>query len=337
MRARRAFLWTGLALVLLLSGCARTVYEETPEVVPEATATPTPTPITFFELSPSSVSDLPPSLYLEPSVVNLTVGETATVNVWLDGAQRLNSVLLELSFDPDYVQVEDADPTAEGTQITPGDIAQPVHVVQNQVVLEEGGRVLYQVNLEPGAAVDGSGVVASLTLRGVTEGGSPLCFESIAGFDPEGNPLDLAPLSDGLITVAGQPTAQPTIQPTIQSTTQPATQPTVQPTTQPTAGGIYYVVQPGENLFRVGLKFGTTAEAIAAASNIADPNQVPAGSMVLVPVPPPQGRYGYYVQPRDTVYSIARRFGMRVEDLATLNGIGSDFRIAVGQILVVTP
>jgi len=96
-------------------------------------------------------------------------------------------------------------------------------------------------------------------------------------------------------------------------------------------------VQPGENLFRLGLRFGTTAEAIAQASGLSDPNQVEAGLMVLIPVQPPRGRYAYYVQPRDTVYSIARRFGLTVEQLVSLNGIGPDYHIEVGQILVVVP
>ncbi|HIE39788.1 MAG TPA: LysM peptidoglycan-binding domain-containing protein, partial [Anaerolineae bacterium] len=120
--------------------------------------------------------------------------------------------------------------------------------------------------------------------------------------------------------------------------TEPTPLPTPSPTAQPAAGGgIYYIVQPGENLFRVGLKFGSTAQDIAAASNIADPGQVQAGTMVLIPVPPPQGGYGYYVQRRDTVYSIARRFGMTVGELTNLNDIGPDYYIEVGQILTVTP
>jgi LysM repeat protein len=154
------------------------------------------------------------------------------------------------------------------------------------------------------------------------------------------------PLSDGLITVLGEAAVEPAplsvtpsvAAPTPSSAAEPTPSPTLSPTAQPAAGGgIYYIVQPGENLFRVGLKFGSTAQAIATASNIADPGQVQAGTMVLVPVPPPQGGYGYYVQPRDTVYSIARRFGMTVGELTSLNGIGPDYHIEVGQILVVTP
>jgi lipoprotein NlpD len=45
----------------------------------------------------------------------------------------------------------------------------------------------------------------------------------------------------------------------------------------------------------------------------------------------------YVVRPQDTVYSIAWRYGLDFRDLARWNNIGSDFRIAVGQTLVLTP
>jgi lipoprotein NlpD len=44
----------------------------------------------------------------------------------------------------------------------------------------------------------------------------------------------------------------------------------------------------------------------------------------------------YVVRPQDTVYSIAWRYGLDYRDLARWNNIGSDFRITVGQTLVLT-
>jgi lipoprotein NlpD len=45
----------------------------------------------------------------------------------------------------------------------------------------------------------------------------------------------------------------------------------------------------------------------------------------------------YVVRPQDTVYSIAWRYGLDFRDLARWNHIGPDFRIAVGQTLVLSP
>ncbi len=340
----RVWKWMlGIGLTLLLSGCVEPVYEETPTT--PTTAPTVPTPIVPFELSPVATAEgLPPSLYLEPAVVELGVGETATVNIWVDGARQLNGILVELSFAPTLVGVEDADPGAEGVQIAPGRMPPPGQVMENRVD-QEGGRILYQVAMAPGTGVDGNGVVASFILRGLAAGSSALRFEQVAALDAEGDPLEIAPLSAGLVSVVGeggegeapQPTAGPTAQPTAVPTAQPTAAASPQPSPQASRRGIYYVVQPGENLFRIGLKFGTTAQAIAAASQISDPEQVQAGAMILIPVPPPRGTCGYYVQPHDTLYSIARRFGMSVDTLASLNGIGADATIEVGQILIVNP
>ena len=45
----------------------------------------------------------------------------------------------------------------------------------------------------------------------------------------------------------------------------------------------------------------------------------------------------YVVRPQDTLYSIAWRYGLDFRDLARWNNIGPDFRIAVGQTLILTP
>jgi lipoprotein NlpD len=52
------------------------------------------------------------------------------------------------------------------------------------------------------------------------------------------------------------------------------------------------------------------------------------------------GRYQpdtYVVQPKDTLYSIAWRHDLDYRDLARWNRVGADFRIAVGQVLVLKP
>ena len=50
-----------------------------------------------------------------------------------------------------------------------------------------------------------------------------------------------------------------------------------------------------------------------------------------------EARDVYVVRPHDTVYSIAWRYGLDFRDLARWNHIGPDFRIAVGQTLILAP
>ena len=52
---------------------------------------------------------------------------------------------------------------------------------------------------------------------------------------------------------------------------------------------------------------------------------------------PPQRLQSYVVRPNDTLYSIAWRHNLDFRDLARWNHIGADYRIAVGQVLVLRP
>ena len=61
-----------------------------------------------------------------------------------------------------------------------------------------------------------------------------------------------------------------------------SSQPKVQ--AQETGGQIIHLVQPGENLFRIALRYGTTVQAIAAANGIADPTRIFAGQRLIIPV-----------------------------------------------------
>lgn len=320
----------GVLGLLLLAGCAQPT--PSPTAVPEEEMPPPVTLSIPFNVSPAEQPTMvrPPSLYLSPSNVSLEVGEMATVQVWADGVGGVNSLSLEVSFDPLLVQVVDSDPVAEGIQAAPGDLM--ALVLDNTV---EGNRLVYSAAVQPGTPARDAGILVSLPLRAVAPGTTSLRMEQVAAQDEAGNPISVTPLADGAVTITG---AAPSPTEGGMSLPAPTPQPTVLSTPAPSgAGGIYYIVEPGENLFRVGLKFGTTAQAIAAANNIADPRQVQAGTMVLVPVPAPGGGYGYYVRPGDTVYSIARRFGMTLEELVSLNNIGPDFTIHPGTILTVVP
>jgi LysM repeat protein len=54
-------------------------------------------------------------------------------------------------------------------------------------------------------------------------------------------------------------------------------------TTPPPGGGRTHVVQPGENLFRIALRYGTTAQAIAAANNLPNIHLIYVGQVLRIP------------------------------------------------------
>jgi LysM repeat protein len=107
-----------------------------------------------------------------------------------------------------------------------------------------------------------------------------------------------------------------------------------------TAGGgqaITHVVQRGENLFRISLKYGTTVEAIAAANNIINPSRIYAGQKLVIvkgggTVPSGGTRY-HVVQRGETLSSIALRYGTTPWKIAALNGIQNINFIYAGRTL----
>ena len=50
---------------------------------------------------------------------------------------------------------------------------------------------------------------------------------------------------------------------------------------------LIHVVEPGENLFRIALRYGTTFEAIAMANNIIHPSRIRAGEQLMIPIQTP--------------------------------------------------
>lgn len=93
-----------------------------------------------------------------------------------------------------------------------------------------------------------------------------------------------------------------------------------------------YTVRPGDTLWAIARRFGTTVEALVQANDIPDPNLIYPGQVLTIP-----GRgemqATYTVRPGDTLWAIARRFGTTVQELVNLNGIADPNLIYPGQVL----
>ena len=138
------------------------------------------------------------------------------------------------------------------------------------------------------------------------------------------------------------PTATPTPLPTATPIPPTATPTAVPVATAAPAGQVTHVVQPGENLFRIALRYGTTVQAIASANGIANPALIKAGQVLKIPtagtpLTAPAGETTYVVQPGDNLFRIGLRFGMSHTYLAQYNGIANPALIYVGQVLRIPP
>jgi LysM repeat protein len=106
----------------------------------------------------------------------------------------------------------------------------------------------------------------------------------------------------------------------------------------PTTPGqeIVHVVQRGENLFRIALRYGTTVQAIANRNSIVNPALIWIGQRLVIPAgsnPTPPSNRIHVVQPGENLYRIALRYGTTPWAIAVANGLSNTHYIYVGQHL----
>lgn len=117
---------------------------------------------------------------------------------------------------------------------------------------------------------------------------------------------------------------------------------------------VTHVVQPGENLYRIALRYGVTVQAVAQANNITNPNLIYVGQSLTIPggttggssgpsqppptttpptTTPPPATGTYTVAAGDNLSRIAQRFSTTVQAIAQANNITNVNLIFVGQVL----
>jgi membrane-bound lytic murein transglycosylase D len=121
------------------------------------------------------------------------------------------------------------------------------------------------------------------------------------------------------------------------------------PAAKTTAAWSTYRVAPGDTLFSIAQRLGTTAEAIREANRMkgsalrtGEQLSIPGQRTAAAPIPRAPGRVvvssavptSYRVKAGDSPWSISRRFNLPLDDLLAWNGLESDAVLALGQALV---
>ena len=122
------------------------------------------------------------------------------------------------------------------------------------------------------------------------------------------------------------------------------------------AQSLTHRVQYGESLSAIAARYGVSAQTLASTNGIYNVNMIRVGQVLVIPgaVQPTQNSYsapasqsyaaapapsysscgGYVVRAGDTLYGVARRYGVDISIIRQYNGLYSDM-IRVGQCLVI--
>jgi len=106
-------------------------------------------------------------------------------------------------------------------------------------------------------------------------------------------------------------------------------------------GSIIHVVQRGENLFRIALRYGVTVDALVTANGLSNASRIYAGQRLVIPTGgsparPTTPSSGVHVVRRgENLFRIALRYGVTYRALAAANGIANPNHVYVGQRLAI--
>ncbi|NLS75844.1 MAG: hypothetical protein GXY76_01150 [Chloroflexi bacterium] len=159
-------------------------------------------------LDPAAPTPIPSTTRIDfvPQHQEIGLGDVVTVALNIVDAEDLYAVDIEVHFDPQVLQVVDAQSAADGVQILPGDFPAPPLPISPNTVNNQTGVIEYATMILGGQqGVYGAGTLATITFEGVGAGTGELSFERVWMYSPSMG--QLAPIigGDGDIVVWLEP------------------------------------------------------------------------------------------------------------------------------------
>ncbi|MBO8137203.1 MAG: LysM peptidoglycan-binding domain-containing protein [Desulfotomaculum sp.] len=104
-------------------------------------------------------------------------------------------------------------------------------------------------------------------------------------------------------------------------------------------GGIPYTIRPGDTFYSIARWYGVSLDDLIAANPGVDPDNLRVGQVICIPgVTPgkcPPGTRPYIIQRGDTFCSIAKRYGITVQDLIDANPGVDPNNLQIGQTICI--
>ena len=95
-----------------------------------------------------------------------------------------------------------------------------------------------------------------------------------------------------------------------------------------------YIVGRNDTLYSIAKRYNTSVRTLQALNGLTESRLVAEGQSILVPKLDRNEVESYVIQPGDSLYEIAKRYGTTVETLQSMNGIGDRQYIYSGQTIL---
>ncbi len=213
---------------------------------------------------------------------------SAAIHVVLMGESKLTlshaistDLDVELGFEPlacneapSLLAVATLDNTITSLRINGAAIQTNSLVIFQQESTNSIKAIVYSGSL---AISGGTTAQAGQTLAGVTDNKGTILFWAAPRPTTDNEKQTLATVTNAFVSLG-------TIQSTpLAPTLAPAPPTEASPANSSCGESVTHVVQVGENLFRIALRYGTTIDAISRANGISNPNQIIVGQTLIIP------------------------------------------------------
>ncbi len=108
----------------------------------------------------------------------------------------------------------------------------------------------------------------------------------------------------------------------------------------PVNNGMTYTVRAGDSLWKIANQFGVTVDELISANNLGS-TVLQIGDTLIIPgrteepdntIPPSTNDIEYVVKSGDSLYSIAKKYGITASELQQYNNLSSTL-LTIGQVL----
>ncbi|MCB9102828.1 MAG: LysM peptidoglycan-binding domain-containing protein [Anaerolineales bacterium] len=332
-------LWlAALLLLMLLTGCELLRSDDgagdiTSSVNEPKAATGTPPIGDAFPLE--QAPDTGGVIYFQPSNPQLMTGSTMTIDIFVANVENMNGADIQINFNPTIIQLDDAVSNQEGVQIQPGNFLAPDFIAENEVNNQTGAISYIVIQIPPTPPVSGTGLMATLIVRGVNEGTSDLTFTSV--LLTNSNIEQIPVTSQNGQIIVGPSTGEPTDTPT--ATTTPVDGATATPTFTAT---ITPTITPSVTITATAT-ITPTIEPTATPTFTPSPPPPPTATPLPTEPPKPQVKiprdatFGicYWVKGNDTIHSIARKYNTTPQAINIANDLFPPNHTFQNQVLFI--